>query len=312
MESFGQKTHRLIGLLLLLFLLLMTGGAAYLYYISTPVRALAQRADTSLYMAVLTKPAMVAAYNPRTRKIVLTTLDRKKIPSETVDNAQDLFQQAGLEPKPMRYYLPIQQDRDEYWEKGKENLTSWHNKPFVVLQLIYDYVQAYRQKRTNIPPAEFLLYSLEGAQLEVTDFTVQHPEDKKKKKRNTPAISPTSVEPDRILPLGQDLAPLAVKDRPLVIEVLNASGIKGAAADLTQYLRQQAEKGLLQVDVLQHDNYPGGRQKKTRIVNYKGKLDQLKQLSTAMGLNNEIVQEKQDTAICDARVIIGEDFKQPF
>ena len=65
------------------------------------------------------------------------------------------------------------------------------------------------------------------------------------------------------------------------------------------------------MDVLQQDNYPGGRQKTSRIVDYTGRLVQLKQLSTAIGLNNEIVSEKSDNAICDAAVIIGEDFKQP-
>ena len=83
------------------------------------------------------------------------------------------------------------------------------------------------------------------------------------------------------------------------------------AQELTQFLREQSQKGLLNVDVLQYDNYPGEKQKQTRIIDFTGRRTYLKQVSTAIGVNNEIVSEKQDTAICDARIIIGEDFRQP-
>ena len=46
-------------------------------------------------------------------------------------------------------------------------------------------------------------------------------------------------------------------------------------------------------------------------MDYSGRLNQIKQLSKAMGLNNEIVSEKQAQPIFDARVVIGEDYRKP-
>ena len=176
-------------------------------------------------------------------------------------------------------------------------------------QLLWDYLQAYHDKRTNLSPAEFLSYAMDMSRLELTDITIKNVEEKTKKKASkstTPA-----VEPDRILAPVEDKAPLALEDRPLLLEILNASGKKGAAMELTQYLRDKTQQGLLSVDVLQYDTFHGERQAQTHIIDFTGRRNQLKQLSSAMGLNNEIISEKQDTAICDARIIIGEDYKQP-
>ena len=143
--------------------------------------------------------------------------------------------------------------------------------------------------------------------MEVTDFIVRTTGEK-------PSATPPSkksVPLDHIAEPVEDRAPLAVEDRPLLVEILNGAGKKGAALELTQFLRDQNQKGLLQVDVLQYDNYPGPTQPKTRVVDYTGRLAQIKQMTTAIGINVEIESEKQNSAICDVRLIIGEDFKQP-
>ena len=106
------------------------------------------------------------------------------------------------------------------------------------------------------------------------------------------------------------MAPLAVKDRPIVVEIFNASGKRGLALALTQYLREQNEKGLLRVDVLQYDNYPS-YQEQSFIVDYSGRLVQVKQLSLAIGINSEIKSENAANAICDTRIVLGKDFEMP-
>ena len=306
MESSG-KARRLIGKLLLIFLLVLTGWAAYVQYTQPMVRDLAKRADTSLYLAMFTQPAMIANYNPQNRKVILATLKSPKLSKDPLQNTNDLFQKAGISTSVQRYYIPVNTDREEYWRQFKQNMTSWRKKPYIAAQVLYDYLQALHDRRTNLRPAEFLLLAMEGTRLELTDFTVKNAADDKKKK----SAKNSGAEPDSILPPVEDRAPLAMEDRPLVLEILNASGRKGAALELTQFLREQAQKDLLNVDVLQYDNYPGERQKHTRIIDYTGRRGPLKQVSTAIGVNNEIVSEKLDTAICDARIIIGEDFKQP-
>ena len=307
MESSGTA-RRIIGYVLLTALLALVGWATYAHFHSNTLRALTGL-DETLYIALLTKPAMAVSYNPHTKKAVLTTIKRRKLPENPTENAQDLFRLAGVQTQPpLHYYIPRTQDRDEYWEHFKDNLSLWRYDPLIIGTVAWEYIRAWHEGRTNLSPAEFLLYGLNMTQLEITDFTVRHTDEPKKKRGKT---SHTSTEQDHILPLGEDRAPLTLDDRPLVIEILNASGQKGAALKLTQYLRDQSQKGLLRVDVLQYDNYPGEKQPHTRIIDYAGRLALLKQLSTAIGVNNEIISEKQDTAICDARVIIGQDFKQP-
>jgi len=308
MES-SDKASRLIGKLLLILLLLITGWAAYTQFDSPFVQILSAKDNQAVYLAILTKPAMIASYNPHTHKAVLTQIPRKKTEKNLKTDAQNLFQTAGISPRPLRYYMPRDIKRDEYWLQFREDLTNWRTKPYLAGRILFDYLQALHDKRTNLKPSEFFLLALDGSRLELTDFTLINTKEDKKKKGQTPKIS--EVAPDSILPPVEDRAPLAMEDRPLVLEVLNASGVKGAALDLTQYLRDQAQKGLLHVDVLNYDNYPGERQKQTRIIDFTGRRAHLKQLSTAIGVNNEIVSEKQDTAMFDARIIIGEDFKQP-
>lgn len=301
--------RRLIEKVLLLLLLALTGWAAYAQFHSDAARALAAKEDKTLYLAVLTQPAMTAAYNPAERKAALTTVKRRKTPKDPLENAKDLFEKAGIKTDQIRYYAPKTLKRDEYWERFKLTLSSWRYNPLVAARALWDYAAAAHDKRTNLNPAEFLLFAMDASRLEITDFTVRAAGEEPKKKR-APAAR-VSAPADSIPEPVEDRAPLAVEDRPLIVEILNASGKKGAALELTQYLRDKSQKGLLRVDVLQYDNFPGGLQKETRIVDYTGRLMQLKQLSTAIGVNNEISSEKQGNAICDARIIIGEDFRQP-
>ncbi len=307
MES-PRKTYRLIGYLLVLLLLLTTLGAAWVQHKDPIVRALVNREDTSLHIAVLTQPAMVATYNPQSHKVILTTVARRKTPQNPLENATDALKTAGISADPVRYYLPKKLKKEDYWENARTNLTVWRNKPFIAFENVWDYLQALHDKRTNVTPPEFILLALDAARLELTDFTVKNLNESKKKQKS----SAKQVEPDTILPPVEDKAPLAMDDRPLLVEILNASGVKGAAFDLTQYLREQNQKGLLQVDVFRYDNYPGEVQPYTRIIDLTGRRVQVKQLSTAIGVNSEIVSEKQGTAIFDARIIIGQDFKQPW
>ncbi len=307
MES-PHKKRQLIGKFLLICLLALTGWSFVVQIKSPTVSALADKQDTALYIAILTQPGMTFSYNPHSRKVILTTVKRKKLPKNTQENARDLFEKANIQPKSLRYYIPKNIKRDPFWEQFKYGLSAWHYNPVLAGSFIWEYLTALHDKRTNLSPAEFLLYSMAFARLELTDFTVRNAEENKKKKKSSSKQAPKDYIPEPVA----DLAPLALEDRPLLVEVLNASGKKGAAADLTQYLRNKHQKGLLSVDVLNYENFPGGEQKdKSYIVDYTGRLSQVKQLSTTIGLNNEIVAEKQGNAICDVRIVIGKDFRQP-
>ena len=162
------------------------------------------------------------------------------------------------------------------------------------------------QKRTNLRPSEFLLLSKELIELTRTDFAIEYPAQpaKKKKSARTEPEPQIQQKPEIILPNS------ALQQAPLVVEVLNASGQKGLALRVTQYLREQNAKGLLRIDVLQYDNYPTV-QDTSFIIDYSGKQVQVSQTGQALGIRGEIRSEKSTTAICDTRIILGKDFKMP-
>ena len=305
MES-PHKMRQIIGKFLLFSLLFLTGLAAYLQFTSATVSALSGKENSLLHTAILTQPGMTVSYNPSTKKVTLNTVKRKKLPQDPLENARDLLLKSGLQTMQLKYYIPKTNKRDEYWELFKFNLSQWHHNPLIIAEIAWDYISALHDKRTNLNPAEFWLYALALTDLEITDFTANNIDSKTKKKKTSAQSSK-----DYISSPVEDLAPLAQSNRPLLVEILNASGKKGVAAELAQFLRDKYQKGLLMVDVLNYDNYPGGRQKHTYIVDFSGRLNQVKQLSTAMGLHNEIVSEKVPHDIYDARIIIGEDYKQP-
>lgn len=267
--------------------------AAAAQFSSQTAQTLARKENRSVRVAVLTSPAMLFSYNPSTQKAIV---------SVGSDKCNPKTREKCLPDHSARFFIPEQTNREEFWEEFKHALASWRYNPLLAARAAWTYLAAGHDRRTNLTPAEFLLLSLELSQIEAADFAVKLPPAKRERKTKTPAALPAAQV--------EDMAPLAVKDRPIVVEILNASGKRGLALALTQYLREQNEKGLLRVDVLQYDNYPS-LQEESAIVDYSGRLVQVKQLSRAIGVNSEIKSETNANAICDTRIILGKDFQMP-
>lgn len=265
--------------------------AAAAQFSSQTAQTLARKENRSVRVAVLTSPAMLFSYNPSTQKAIV---------SVGSDKCNPKTREKCLPDHSARFFIPKQSNREEFWEEFKHALAAWRYNPLLAARAAWTYLAAWHDRRTNLTPAEFLLLSLELSQIEAADFAVKLPPAKRGRKTKTPAAQPAAQV--------EDMAPLAVKDRPIVVEILNASGKRGLALALTQYLREQNEKGLLRVDVLQYDNYPS-LQEESAIVDYSGRLVQVKQLSRAIGVNSEIKSETNANAICDTRIILGKDFQ---
>lgn len=288
--------------MLLWFLLGMTAWAAVSQFSSPILPILAKRSDAAIHITLLTEPAMFVAYNPAGQSATVRVLKEKRNQKNLYERAQKILQAEGIPSTHLKFFAPNSPNRELFWENLKHQLASWRFNPLIVPPIIWSYVTAWHEKRTNLSPSEFLLLLLELTRLEASDFTVQLPA--KKEKRRTPK----SFEQE-IVPIT-DMAPLTLKNRPIIVEVLNASGKRGLALELTQYLRAQNEKGQLRVDVLQYDNYPT-QQETSWLENYTGKLMQVKQLSQTLGINGEIKVGTTPNVICDTRIIIGKDFKMP-
>ena len=295
-----DKTRKIIGRTLAFLALLLVAAGFWKHYSSPLLRQLATREDAPIRVVIFTKPAMRLTYNPVSHKAIITlasprcSVEQKE---KCFDGTYDLF------------FIPKQTVQEDYWTNVKKNLSSWRFNPTLVWDYLHGYINARAQKRTNIGLAEFILLSEELAGLTRADFAIEHyTAPAKNKKKSSRAIDPIVApdeKPEVILPQSSHNT-----DQPLVVEVLNASGKKGLALALTQYLRTQNAKNLLRVDVIQYDNYPT-IQEKSFIVDYSGKLVQVTQLSHAIGISGEILSEKSTTAICDTRIVLGQDFEIP-
>ena len=234
---------------------------------------------------------MLVSYNPAILKARLTVEDTacnpKKTTCEKIETA--------------KFFTPTETDRSAFWEQFKTGLTQWRFNPFLVGQTAWAYLTARHEKRTNLSPAEFILLALEMIKLEPTDFTVKLPPPQQRNARKqSPAIVPD-------MPVKTSLTS---QDRPLILEIFNASGKRGIALELTQYLREQNAKGLLRVDVFQYENYPS-IQDTSWLEDYSGRVADVKQLGHALGINTEIRAGTAANVMCDTRIIIGKDFTMP-
>lgn len=298
-----HQARKIIERLLLLLLLAALGAGAWVQYHSEPLRRLAQHAGEPLEVTILTSPAMFVTYIPATRQASVRVLSEKKHFKDPLERVQKSLEAEQITPqRPLKYFEPAETKRDVFWEDFKKSLARWRYNPLFVPRALGAYLSARHNRRTNLSAAEFALLALELTQLEANDFVVRLPQKQNKKKSATPAPALENTVPDR--------APLALQDRPIIVEVLNASGQKGLALELTQYLREQNTKGLLRVDVLQYDNYPS-LQETSWIEDYSGRQVQLKQLGSAIGVTDEIRAGTTPNVICDARIILGKDFQLP-
>ena len=276
-------------------MLLGVAGAFWAQYTSPIVQTLSVREKGPIRIAVFTKPAMRFAYDPTTRKAVVTWASTKCTPEQ---------KEACFNAQYDRFYIPQEPVQNTFWIRFKQALESWRFNPVPVFQFVHAYINALVQKRTNVRPSEFALLSMELPYLTATDFAIEQPAKKKKTIGRQVKEQSVSVKPEVELPARNEA------DKPLIVEILNASGKKGLALALTQYLREQNAKGMLRVDVLQYDNYPS-QEATSFITDYSGKLVQVTQVSRAIGITNEIRSETSTTAICDTRIVLGKDFEMP-
>ena len=299
MES-SSKARKIIGRCLLVLLLVALAVAGWSQWQSPLLHQLTMHTDTPLEITVLTNPAMFITYTPATRQAQVRILNEKKHFNNPQERISKLLESEHITAQlPIKYIEPAQTDRTLFWDEFKYRLARWRFNPLLAAQVAQAYLAAWHHRRTNLSPAEFALLALELTQLEENDFTVRFPPQKRGKKKATAPVS----EP---LPVARSTQ----QDRPIIVEILNASGRKGLASELTQYLREQNEKGLLRVDVWQYDNYPSVEQT-SWLEDYSGRQVQVKQLGTAIGITGEIRAGNAPNVLCDTRIILGKDFKMP-
>ncbi|HAF94517.1 MAG TPA: hypothetical protein DCG50_00505 [Elusimicrobia bacterium] len=224
-----------------------------------------------------------------------------------------------------------------------ETLNSWRSRPRLVLKAARWLWRLKKEERTNISFHDLLLTVLELSRLNSSDFVVTdfergagpkpqadgsvadsaRPDDSARGHRHaggrsprqasvTVADSPPKAEQaPHFGPFGKSAGQAGVFPTPAArvgavirVEVLNASGKKDLAMQVTKYLRK---KGF---DVIDFGTYTGTG-KLTKIVNCSGNVAAAKAVRSALGLTAlEIYSKFEAGNVAEVSVILGEDFNE--
>ncbi len=282
--------------------LLIYGGFAY--FRSPCAQNLAQRKEVGINFLVLTEQPMFISYNPKAKKAVVSIIN----PSKKNPTLEDVLKEASISTDDFMFLDPRTKSRTQFWDAFKDNLHQWKQKPYLVFFYIYDYIKLRADKRTNISASDFIALSFELTSLSPADFSVINKEPQKtsarKRKQEAAPVQPQ-------ITLAQDIITPQEEKKTIVIEILNASGKSGLAAEVTRYLRDLNNKGTLNLDVINYSNFPAV-QPETQIINHSGNLEDLKNISLYLNLGDKEIFSKTDKiAISDAKIILGQDFTLP-
>ena len=280
--------------------ILAYGALAFFY---NPVtRAITAREDKPINLLVLTDPPMFISYNPKFRKVMVTNI----APGGKDLKAQDILKAANVEEKGALILSPLDKNRADFWENAKKNLHSWQHRPYITFALFYNYAKARISGRTNITPSDFIMLAGELAVLQAGDFIVKNPAPTPAR----PAKKTAPPQPVEVM-LAQGIKPAPVVQKTLVVEILNASGRNGLASEVTRYLRDLNNRGLIDIDVINSATNPA-TEEKTRIIDLAHRQQDLKKAARFLGLdNNEIFSASDKNSIADAKIILGRDFNLP-
>ena len=280
------------------FALLVWGGLSYFTSSLAPV--LRDHQDTTVNFLILTKPAMLISYNPSLQKGVITNLTDK----ESAMPVAEISKHFKLANTPY-IFIPQTQNRQKFWSDFKESLSVWPQKPYKVLSYMYSYIKMRLTKKTFISVGDFILLSYELPHLRGVDFTVKETVKTKKIQTKAKQKIPSPEERQIVLEKNQQ------EEEILVVEIFNASGNNGLAAEVARYLRTLNNEGIFKVDVI---NFTTSSEmlNTTKIIALNKRLEVLKELSKHLGLvNTEIHYMEDKNAICEARIYLGKDFKLP-
>ena len=274
-------------------------GAAAQYH--TAVAGLATKQKQPVNVLVMSNPPLFIVYNPQFKKAIVNNIPFNKKGYET----QEIISKANLQQEQVIIININRTQRTVFWDKFNDDLRNWRKKPYLIFKYIYAYFDMLYKKQIGISFGDYLLIGLELAKLQPSDFAVQNPLAEKvrkgKKQKAAPLTITTEIKPD------------IKTQKPLEIEVLNASGKKGLAAQVTKLLREMANEDIINVDVIESKNYNEFLDN-TRIIDHTSgtRILEIKQTIYQLGLDTSPINRQEDkNAIADVKIILGKDFVLP-
>ncbi len=305
-RQLGQRLAVYLALAVLIY------GALACFFAAPNAKTVYERQNIPVNILVLTDKPMFISYNPKTKKALLINIDNPPENPTIQKIAEQIKIPLGAQ-EPL-VIAPLTSRRELFWDNFKENLALWRKKPQLVFVYLYDYASLKYKRRTNISFSDFTALSIDLASLSAADFSVitREPPPKikppKNRKSNKKEAAQKIKENKKNAALRESAAAKG-QNRPLVVEILNATGESGLAAQVTRYIRALANEGELNADVINYASYPSS-QEKTEIIDLNDRLEDVKQLSLSLGLGDkEIFLRKDANAISDCKIILGKDFR---
>lgn len=261
------------------------------HYLSPISRRLAAGRDVGLVLLNKDRP-MLFVYHPFSR-----TINSVRLPGRTFSGARgggSAYQRASEVLKKFPQNWGQIQDAPGYIEVAAPDLdafeallNNWRSRPARLVTLCRYLVDLKKREATNLSPFEIFLVAQELLRLNSSNFIKE--DFDRSLTAGRPRDEESAAEPD---------APDAV----VRLEVLNASGKRDLAIQVTRYLRKRG------FDVIHFGTY-GSVEERTKIVNCSDNIAAAQKTRDALGLGGlEIYSKFSGLGIADARIILGADF----
>ncbi len=272
---------------LLLYTALLLILISFVFHFTSKVtKALNSKDKISFTIVFLTEKPLIIEISESKNTLYMPKRSQKfRKDATNKQKAEQILEDINLETKNFAFVIPSQTDRQTLWQTIKTNMLYKRYNPMIIVKNIYKFSILKFNKKTNLSWHDFALISIRKADLRPSDFIVKQNADEK------------DLETDA--------------DKPLLIEIFNASGKKNMAVNLTKYLRKLNDDNVVRLDVLRYSNYHK-QEKNTKIISHTNRIEDLRNLSKNLNLTNtEIFHKSSGIITSDAKIIIGEDFTIP-
>ena len=176
-----------------------------------------------------------------------------------------------------------------------EILNSWRSRPGLFFEAARRLWLLKKEERTNISFHDLLLTALELSRLNSSNFIVTDFE----RGTGRGGMMNSSGDGEAANKANTEAGAFAPVFR---VEILNASGEKDLAAQVTKYLRK---KGF---DVINFGTY-GSVEEQTKIVNCSGNTEAARAVRSALGLDSHEIYSKSGSGnVAEVSVVLGGDF----
>jgi hypothetical protein len=177
-----------------------------------------------------------------------------------------------------------------------ETLNSWRSRPGLVFNAVRWLWLLKKEERTNISCHDLLLAVLELSRLNSSNFNIEDSECVTGQNQDGNSSGESGGK--------SNIEAVSVPAAVIRVEVLNASGKKDLAMQVTKYLRKQG------FDVINFGTYTGTGTL-TKIVNCSGNIDAAKAVRSALGLGAfEIYSKPEVGNVVGVSVVLGVDFNE--